>query len=347
VNGQAIGQPGVYGTLGTPSPANVPGGRDSAVSWTDIYGNLWLFGGSGYDSTDSSASLDDLWEFNPSTVEWTWMGGGSTEGAYTGEVPGVCGTLGVPSATDIPGGRFGATGWTDSSGNFWLFGGEAFDCSGNSGWLNDLWEYLSATPLLTAEPTFSVPPGTYDTALAVTISDAMPGAAIYYTTDGSAPTMASANYTGALTVSSTQTIEVMATASGRSSSAVAAATYTITGAAMPAAAAPTFSIPAGTYLSEQTVTIADATPGATIFYTTGGTPSLASTVYSSPILLNSTETIQALAVAPGYSASAVARAPIRLPRPGRASGAGSAEAARSLVVTPSMDSVLNLGCTAP
>ena len=161
-----------------------------------------------------------------------------------------------------------------------------------------------------------MPPGTYDTALTVTISDATPGAAIYYTTDGSAPTTASANYTGALTVSSTQTIKAMATASGRSTSAVAAATYTITGAAMPAAAAPTFSIPAGIYLSEQTVTISDATPGATIFYTTGGTPSLASTVYSSPILLNSTETIQALAVAPGYSASAVATATYTIAPPG-------------------------------
>ena len=54
------GQPGVYGTLGTPAAGNIPGGRRGASSWTDNDGNLWLFGGSGY---------DDLWEFNISTNE--------------------------------------------------------------------------------------------------------------------------------------------------------------------------------------------------------------------------------------------------------------------------------------
>jgi len=38
------GQLGVYGTLGTRATGNVPGGRYSAVSWTDNGGNLWLFG---------------------------------------------------------------------------------------------------------------------------------------------------------------------------------------------------------------------------------------------------------------------------------------------------------------
>ena len=45
-----VNQIGTYGTLGTPAPANVPGARDSDVSWTDMSGNLWLFGGHGFDS---------------------------------------------------------------------------------------------------------------------------------------------------------------------------------------------------------------------------------------------------------------------------------------------------------
>src|SRR5215469_9859791 len=36
-------QAGVYGTQGTPSPTNVPGARNFAVSWTDRNGNLWMF----------------------------------------------------------------------------------------------------------------------------------------------------------------------------------------------------------------------------------------------------------------------------------------------------------------
>src|SRR5262249_30370323 len=52
------------------------------------------------------------------------------------------GTQGVPSASNFPGGRWGATAHTDSSGNLWLFGGFGYGANGSSpGLLNDLWEY--------------------------------------------------------------------------------------------------------------------------------------------------------------------------------------------------------------
>jgi N-acetylneuraminic acid mutarotase len=59
------GQSGVYGTLGTPAAANIPGGREFAVSWTDASGNLWLFGGFGFDSTGTYAWDNDLWKYQP------------------------------------------------------------------------------------------------------------------------------------------------------------------------------------------------------------------------------------------------------------------------------------------
>ena len=78
-----------------------------------------------------------------------------------------------------------------------------------------------------ATPTFSPSPGTYTSAQTVTISDATSGASIYFTTNGTTPTTASTPYTGPITVSSSETLQAIATASGYSTSAVASATYTI------------------------------------------------------------------------------------------------------------------------
>src|ERR1039458_1929780 len=59
-------QEGVYGTLGSPDFGNAPGGRQSAVTWTDSKGNLWLFGGYGAAAAGTFGLLNDIWEFQPS-----------------------------------------------------------------------------------------------------------------------------------------------------------------------------------------------------------------------------------------------------------------------------------------
>jgi N-acetylneuraminic acid mutarotase len=138
-------QPGIYGTLGVASANNVPGGRSSAASWTDADGNFWLFGGPGCDSASTQALLNDLWKFDPSTNEWAWMGGSSTALYTAYGAPGIYGIQGVASAANVPGGRFVSGGWTDSSGNLWLFGGEGYDSVGARGYLNDLWEFNPST----------------------------------------------------------------------------------------------------------------------------------------------------------------------------------------------------------
>jgi N-acetylneuraminic acid mutarotase len=138
-----VGQPGVYGTLGIAAPANIPGGRQEAVSWSDASGKLWLFGGVGEDSTGTGGTLNDLWEFDPklgTDGEWAWISGSSTSGGTAGQ-PGVYGTLGVAASTNVPGGRWDAVSWRDTSDNLWLFGGYGFDSTGTYGRLNDLWEF--------------------------------------------------------------------------------------------------------------------------------------------------------------------------------------------------------------
>jgi hypothetical protein len=85
--------------------------------------------------------------------------------------------------------------------------------------------------------------------------------------------------------------------------------YTVTVTAIPQVATPTFSPEAGTYTSTQSVTISDGTQGATIYYTTdGSTPTTSSTQYTSAISVDSSETINAIAAAGGYSNSDVATA---------------------------------------
>ena len=312
--------PGVPGQWMTPAPANTPSGRFGAVGWTDISGRLWLFGGAGiYDIPTAPElnpyiwNLDDLWMFDPSTNEWTWMDGvvslPVSPNGFWYTPPGIYGTEGTPSITNLPGMRSGAVGLTDSIGRFWLFGGSGVD-SGNgvdsyldAGVLNDLWVYQPGTTIQSslAAPTFSPTSGTVSAGQSVVISDSSPGATIYYMIGQNAPPI---EYTQPITVSSPETIVAIATANGFPNSSPTSATYTV-----PATATPSFSLAPGAYTSGQTVAISDGTPNALIYYTLDGTtPSTSSNLYQSPIVITSSETIQAVAVATGYSESPTATA---------------------------------------
>ena len=170
--------------------------------------------------------------------------------------------------------------------------------------------------LTAATPGFSPAPGTYTAAQSVSLTDSTAGASIYYTTDGSAPSTGSSLYSSAspISVSATTTVKAIAVASGYNNSDVASGTYTIN---LPAAATPTFSPLPGTYSAAQSVTLADITTGASIYYTTDGTtPTTSSTLYSAAISVSSTTTIEAIAVATGFTQSAVATGTFTIGTPG-------------------------------
>jgi N-acetylneuraminic acid mutarotase len=134
--GQAVNEAGSYGTRGVAAPSNVPGARTGAVSWTDLQGRLWLFGGLGYSDAGDYGNLHDLWMYDPESLRWTWVAGSKEI-----DQPGVYGTQGTAAPANVPGGRIGAVSWTDAQGLLWLFGGYGYDSAGTKSWLNDLWRY--------------------------------------------------------------------------------------------------------------------------------------------------------------------------------------------------------------
>lgn len=168
---------------------------------------------------------------------------------------------------------------------------------------------VASTQPQAAMPTISPASGSYTSAVSVTIADATKGAAIHYTMDGSTPTASSATYSAPVTVSATNTVKAIAVATGDLASPVATATYTVSSTSGGTVATPTISPAGGTYSGAQSVTIKDATKGATIHYTTNGsTPTASSATYSAAFTVSATETVKAIAVLSGSSNSAVATA---------------------------------------
>lgn len=128
---------GVYLTQGVASPNTIPGSREHRIpiSWIDSNGQLWMLGGDGY-AASTKGFLNDLWTYNPSINQWTWVNGSTESNAY-----GIYGSMGVAAANNMPGARRDGVGFVDTNGNLWIFGGNGNGVSGPSGNLNDLWRY--------------------------------------------------------------------------------------------------------------------------------------------------------------------------------------------------------------
>ena len=165
----------------------------------------------------------------------------------------------------------------------------------------DVYGLLSSEPLI-APPVINPGSTSFTNSIQVTITDAVQGATIYYTTDGSSPSTASTIYTGPITVNSTQTITAIAVAPGYVWITPVSATFT----SLNSTGNPLFSPQGGNFSTATSVSLTDATPGAAIYYTTDGSiPSNASTLYSAPIAVSSSTTIRAIAIASGLSNSAI------------------------------------------
>jgi N-acetylneuraminic acid mutarotase len=284
-----VGASGVYGTLGTAAAANIPGSREASVSWIDSSGHLWLLGGSGTLSDGTVGYMNDLWEFNPSTKQWTWVGGSSAANQS-----GLYGTLGTAAAGNAPGGRLGAVSWIDAAGSLWLFGGYGYDSTVNNGYLNDFWEFSPSTKEWTWVGGSNLVnaagvDGTLGLPSASTVPSARSGGAGW--NDGSAHLwlFGGQHSSGYLNNDLWK--------------------YSLPASSAAVAPKPAFSLAAGTYVTAQSVAISESLKGATIHYTTDGTaPTASSPAYTTPITVSKTTTLQAIAVAKGVAPSAVTKA---------------------------------------
>jgi hypothetical protein len=198
-----------------------------------------------------------------------------------------------------------------------------------AGWSNSLTGSARYTIQTPASPTFNLSPGSYTTPQSVGLSESTAGASIYYTTNGSAPTTASALYGGPIAITQTTVIRALASAGGPSSASVSG-TYTLR------VATPTFSLAGGTYTSVQSVQISDSTPGAAIYYTTNGsTPTTSSTPYGGSIPVTQTTNLRAIAVLSGWSNSNSPSATytLRVPTPTFSPGGGTYTGARTVTIS--------------
>src|SRR5260370_30958218 len=107
-----------------------------------------MFGGQGV-ASDQFGLLNDIWEFDMASgpcsydlttgtgiftkCQWRWRGGSNLANPST--------TSTALGTTGVPGGRWGAASYTDSTGNVWMVGGPGYNSAGTVGLLNDLWKY--------------------------------------------------------------------------------------------------------------------------------------------------------------------------------------------------------------
>ncbi|MGE0452528.1 MAG: chitobiase/beta-hexosaminidase C-terminal domain-containing protein [Vicinamibacteria bacterium] len=151
-----------------------------------------------------------------------------------------------------------------------------------------------------AVPQFAPAPGTYGAPIDVTLTSATPGAAIHYTTDGSLPTEASPLHVGPITVATSSTINARAFHASYAPSGVAMGTYEIAGSTL---TPPVIQPETGGYTTPIEVSMTGPV-GAEIRYTTDGSePSLSSTLYEGPFVLDTETYLIARAFTAGGGAS--------------------------------------------
>ena len=146
--------------------------------------------------------------------------------------------------------------------------------------------FLSVYGLLAATPQTAAPvinPGgeSFTGSVSVAITDSTPGASIFYTTNGTAPTTSSTKYTGPINVTASETINAIASASGFMPSTVTSETYNLQTQAL--ASAINFGGGFGSAQSAMTFNGSAALSNGLLQLTNGGSSEAGSAWFNAPV----------------------------------------------------------------
>lgn len=140
---QTLDQGGVSGTQGQADAGNVPGGRKYFAMDISENNLIWMMGGRARSTANVESNLGDLWKFNPSTLEWTFVTGATTDNTDETFIDNF--TKGEITSMHI-GSRKHFDMTIDESGTIWLFGGML---NANTRKGKDLWKFDSNTGVFT------------------------------------------------------------------------------------------------------------------------------------------------------------------------------------------------------
>lgn len=142
------GHPNVSGVRGLAAASNKPGGRTQILTWVDVNGKLWMYGGYGVGQNGTLGRLNDMWQFDPVTRVWTWMLGDNDPGTANGRM----GTYATVGAAGVPGARRQTDTWLDKDGNFWFLAGEGTANATAAGFRSDMWKLEGTAPPIPPQP---------------------------------------------------------------------------------------------------------------------------------------------------------------------------------------------------
>lgn len=132
----ALGAPPDYGIWQVQTPSNTPGGRIAYSYWRDQDGMFWFFGG-----CDDVDFFSDMWRYDPSVNQWTWMAG-TVQPNDTNGFPVRC-----RADIDHPMRRAdNCTNWVDGCGRLLNYGGGFLDGQ-LAIYCDDIWSFDPGTNL--------------------------------------------------------------------------------------------------------------------------------------------------------------------------------------------------------